>query len=56
MLALNNRGSSGYGKIFQSLDDQAHGEGDLDDCVWARDWLKKQYYIDENNIGIIENI
>ena len=53
VLAVNNRGSSGYGKIFQSLDDQTHGEGDLDDCVWAKEWLKKQYYIDENNIGII---
>ena len=53
VLAVNNRGSSGYGKTFQSLDDQSHGEGDLDDCVWAKEWLKKQYYIDENNIGII---
>ena len=53
VLAVNNRGSSGYGKTFQSLDDQTHDEGDLDDCVWAKEWLKKQYYIDENNIGII---
>ena len=53
VLAVNNRGSSGYGKTFQSLDDQAHGEGDLDDCVWAKEWLKKQYYIDQDKIGII---
>ena len=53
VLAVNNRGSSGYGKTFQTLDDQAHGEGDLDDCVSAKDFLISTGYIDENKIGII---
>ncbi len=53
VLDINNRGSSGYGKTFQTLDDQAHGEGDLDDCVWAMNWLKKQNHIDGNKIGIL---
>ena len=53
VLDINNRGSSGYGKTFQTLDDQAHGKGDLDDCVAAIDWLKNQNHIDGENIGIL---
>src|SRR4029077_4950090 len=33
IFAINNRGSSGYGKAFFAMDDRKHGEGDLDDCV-----------------------
>lgn len=53
VLAVNNRGSSGYGKTFQTLDDQAHGEGDLDDCVAAKEYLVSTGYVDKNKIGII---
>ena len=53
ILAVNNRGSSGYGKTFYSLDDQNHGEGDLQDCVWGKKWLQEQAYIDPDKIGII---
>ena len=53
VLAVNNRGSSGYGKTFQTLDDQAHGKGDLDDCVAAKDFLISTGVVDENKIGII---
>ena len=53
VLDINNRGSNGYGKTFQTLDDQAHGEGDLDDCVWAMNWLKKQKHVDGDKIGIL---
>jgi dipeptidyl aminopeptidase/acylaminoacyl peptidase len=53
ILDINNRGSSGYGKTFQTLDDQAHGEGDLDDCVWAINWLQKQNHVDGEKIGIV---
>tara|TARA_Y100000590_G_scaffold75685_1_gene83561 strand:- start:6362 stop:8242 length:1881 start_codon:yes stop_codon:yes gene_type:complete len=53
VLAVNNRGSSGYGKTFQQLDDQAHGKGDLDDCVAAKDFLISTGYVDKNKIGII---
>ena len=52
ILAVNNRGSSGYGKTFYSLDDQNHGEDDLQDCVWEK-WLQDQDYIDPDKIGII---
>ena len=44
ILAVNNRGSSGYGKTFYALDDQNHGENDLQDCVWGKNWLAQQDY------------
>lgn len=51
--AINNRGSSGYGKTFQQLDDQKHGEGDLDDCVTSKKMLIGTGKIDPEKIGII---
>jgi len=53
VLAVNNRGSSGYGKTFYNLDNKDHGGGDLKDCVWAKKWLQQQDYIDTANIGIL---
>ncbi len=53
ILAVNNRGSSGYGKTFYSLDDLNHGEDDLQDCVWGKKWLQDQDYINADKIGII---
>ena len=53
ILAVNNRGSSGYGKTFYSLDDLNHGEDDLQDCVWGKKWLQNQDYINPDKIGII---
>ncbi len=53
VLAVNNRGSSGYGKTFYQMDDQNHGDKDLKDCIAGRDWLARQAVIDENKIGII---
>ena len=53
ILAVNNRGSSGYGKSFYKMDDKNHGEKDLQDCVWGKKWLQKQEYIDDKKIGII---
>ena len=52
VLAVNNRGSSGYGKTFYKLDDMKHGEDDLQDCVEAKKFLIGTGYIDENKIGI----
>ena len=51
--AINNRGSSGYGKTFQQMDDQKHGEGDLDDCVYSKNMLIETGVIDKDRIGII---
>jgi len=53
VLAVNNRGSSGYGKTFYKMDDRNHGEKDLQDCVEGKNWLAGQPEIDGSKIGII---
>lgn len=53
VLAVNNRGSSGYGKTFFHLDDRKHGEADLDDCVAAKNWLAAQDWCDGDRVGIM---
>lgn len=53
VLAVNNRGSSGYGKSFQRGDDRNHGEKDLQDCIYGKNWLASQDYINADQIGII---
>ncbi|WP_158851266.1 S9 family peptidase [Algibacter sp. L1A34] len=53
VLAVNNRGSSGYGKTFYKMDDRNHGEKDLQDCVEGKNWLASQTEIDNSKIGII---
>ncbi|WP_286760515.1 S9 family peptidase [Salegentibacter sp. UBA1130] len=53
ILAVNNRGSSGYGKTFFKMDDKKHGEEDLKDCIWGKKWLQEQEYIDSEKIGIL---
>jgi dipeptidyl aminopeptidase/acylaminoacyl peptidase len=45
--AINNRGSSGYGKTFYHLDDKRHGDADLRDVTAARDWLAGQDWISD---------
>ena len=46
VLAVNNRGSSGYGKTFYQMDDLNHGDKDLKDCVEGKNWLAQQAEID----------
>ncbi|MCW9038005.1 alpha/beta fold hydrolase [Altibacter sp.] len=53
VLAVNNRGSSGYGKTFFKMDDQNHGDKDLKDCIAGKDWLAQQDVIDGDKIGIL---
>lgn len=53
VLAVNNRGSSGYGKAFYKAADLKHGEADLDDCMCAKGYLVNTGFIDENKVGII---
>lgn len=53
VLAVNNRGSSGYGKSFYKMDDRNHGDKDLKDCIAGKNWLASQDYIDAERIGII---
>ena len=51
--AINNRGSSGYGKTFFKMDDRKHGEADLGDCVASKKMLIDTGYVDPERIGII---
>ena len=53
ILAANNRGSSGYGKTFNHLDDRQHGEGDLQDIVYGKHYLASLDWVDGERIGII---
>lgn len=53
IIGVNNRGSSGYGKTFNRLDDQKHGEDDLMDCVYAKDYLATLDWADTSRVGII---
>jgi dipeptidyl aminopeptidase/acylaminoacyl peptidase len=50
--AINNRGSSGYGKTFFAMDDRRHGNADLDDCVASKKMLIHTGWIDADKIGI----
>ena len=53
ILAVNNRGSSGYGKTFFHLDDKKHGDVDLKDCIWGRKYLESLDWIDDQRIAIM---
>ena len=51
--AINNRGSSGYGKTFFHMDDKRHGDVDLKDVVASRKWLQSLDWVDGERIGIM---
>lgn len=53
VLAVNNRGSSGYGKTFFHLDDRNHGDGDLKDCIAGRKYLEELGWVDPARVGIM---
>lgn len=53
VLAVNNRGSSGYGKSFYQAADLKHGDVDLADCLAAKKYLSDTGFVDETKIGII---
>ena len=52
VLAVNNRGSSGYGKTFFAADDRKHGREPLWDCVEAKKYLALLDYVDGSRVGI----
>jgi dipeptidyl aminopeptidase/acylaminoacyl peptidase len=51
--AINNRGSSGYGKTFYAMDDRKHGNADLGDCVASKKMLTDTGWVDAGRIGIL---
>ncbi len=53
VFGVNNRGSSGYGKTFFHLDDQKHGEKDLEDIVAAKQYLKSLDWVDGDKIAVM---
>ena len=53
ILAVNNRGSSGYGKSFYTADDLKHGDVDLRDCIESKTFLENTGYVDSEKIGIM---
>ena len=53
VFAINNRGSSGYGKTFYAMDDRKHGEADLGDVVASKRMLIETGYVDSARIGIM---
>jgi dipeptidyl aminopeptidase/acylaminoacyl peptidase len=53
VLAANNRGSSGYGKTFNHMDDRKHGDVDLKDIVAGKQYLAGLDWVDGERIGII---
>jgi len=53
VLAINNRGSSGYGKTFFTADDQKHGREPLWDCIEAKTYLASLGHVDPAKIGIM---
>jgi dipeptidyl aminopeptidase/acylaminoacyl peptidase len=53
ILAVNNRGSSGYGKSFYAADDLKHGDADLKDCVESKKLLATLGYVDMDKVGIM---
>jgi len=53
IFAVNNRGSSGYGKTFFAADDRKHGQEPLWDCVDAKEYLETLDWVDPHRIGIL---
>jgi dipeptidyl aminopeptidase/acylaminoacyl peptidase len=53
ILAVNNRGSSGYGKKFFHMDDRKHGDVDLKDVVAARPYLASLDWVDGSHVAIM---
>ncbi|HSR66719.1 MAG TPA: prolyl oligopeptidase family serine peptidase [Acidobacteriota bacterium] len=53
VLQVNNRGSTGYGKTFASLDDRRHGKEDLKDCLAGKKFLIESGLVQPDRIGII---
>ncbi|OYX03220.1 MAG: S9 family peptidase [Caulobacter vibrioides] len=53
VLAVNNRGSSGYGKTFFRMDNRAHGEADLRDVIAGGQWLRDQDWIADDRVAVM---
>ena len=52
VIAPNVRGSSGYGKRFEDLNNRDWGHGDLRDVLAGVAWAKQQPFVNRDKIGI----
>jgi dipeptidyl aminopeptidase/acylaminoacyl peptidase len=52
ILATNIRGSTGYGKTYQTLIHHDWGGGDLEDWRHAAEWLRSQPFVDSDRLGV----
>ncbi|RUO62946.1 alpha/beta hydrolase family protein [Pseudidiomarina insulisalsae] len=53
ILGINNRGSSGYGTTFYHLDDRRHGEDDLQDIVYGKQYLQSLPWVANDQIAVM---
>ena len=52
ILAINPRGSSGYGREYIAMDDYKKRLNSVKDYAWGAKWLIKNGYTDESMLGI----
>ena len=52
-LAVNYRGSTGYGTVFEHANDHNWGIGDTQDCLYGADYLAALGWIDPQRIAIL---
>lgn len=52
VLATNIRGSTGYGKTYQTLIHHDWGGGDLEDWRHAAEWLRAQPFVDADRLAV----
>ena len=52
-LALNYRGSAGYGRAFLDADNRRHGHEDVDDVIDAAEWLAGKDFVDPAKIAVV---
>ncbi|MCK5074315.1 MAG: S9 family peptidase [Bacteriovoracaceae bacterium] len=53
VFAPNFRGSSGYGKKFETLNDKDWGGGHIADLIWGKRALEKLSYVDKDRVFIV---
>lgn len=53
VLAVNHRGSLGFGKDFLRGDDQRHGSADLEDCLAGKRMLAASGWVDPKRIAVV---
>ncbi len=53
IIAPNFRGSGGYGRTYLSLNDKRHGEGDLQDVIYAKRYLETLDWVDADAVAVM---